>query len=580
MEERTAGAGRWLRIRAGVAIGAVLLAFVLLAGRLARFQVADAEEYKRLAEQQQIVTRQLSAQRGAVCDRNGQKLAVSRRRWSVCADPKTVPSAATTAAVLAHLLDIDRDALEQNLGKDCYFVWVKRQVTDAQAEQVHKLGLRGVFLRAESKRVYPRGRLAAHVVGFTDVDGKGLAGIELRLDPLLRGTAGWETVLCDGARRIMRAQAGSPRQDAFDGYDVDLTLDLDIQDVAEKELAAAVEEHDPECAAAVVMDVRTGSVLAMASWPTFNPQAPAGSPIANQRNVAICDAYEFGSAFKPIVAAVALQDGAVTPATQFDCHGGEWRIGRRTLHDAHEFGVLSVRDIIAHSSNIGMAQVSMLMGLDHLYAGVRSFGFGEPTGVALPGEVGGILRPYRSWNDYSVVSISFGQEIAVTALSMVRAFAALANGGVLLQPRIIERVRHSSTGQVIYEAAGPAVVGNPIDSTAAQQVLEMLRLTVTDGTGRRAQDDDYALAGKTGTAQLLCDDGRGYAEHRYLSSFVGVGPVPDCRIAVLVTLKDPSKNGYYGSTCAAPAVRRIAVEALRCLRVPPARPILASTQPQ
>jgi cell division protein FtsI/penicillin-binding protein 2 len=377
----------------------------------------------------------------------------------------------------------------------------------------------------------------------------------------------------------MRTPKGEPSRRAFDGYDVHLTLDLDIQDIVENELAAAAEKHHPECGAAVVMDVRDGSVLAMASWPTFNPQTPAGSPIAHQRNVAVSDAYEFGSAFKPIVAAVALQNGVVTPATEFDCHGGEWRIGRRTLHDAHEYGLLSVQDIIVHSSNIGMAQISMLMGLDRLYSGVRAFGFGRPTGVALPGEVGGIVRPYKAWNDYSVVSVSFGQEIAVTALSMARAFAALANGGALLQPRIVERIRHSRTGEVIYESEGPTIVATPVDSTAAQHVLEMLRVTVSEGTGRRAQNDEYVLAGKTGTAQLLSEDGRGYADSRYLSSFVAVGPVPDCRIAVLVTLKDPTENGYYGSTCAAPAVGRIAVETLRCLRVPPTARALALNEP-
>ncbi len=569
---RAGSAGRGLRVRAAIALGTVLVAFLLLGGRLAQLQIVEAEDYRRLARRQQILSRELAARRGAIYDREGRLLAISVQRWSVYADPKGVKRPELTAAVLADALGASRAALEPLLQKDRCFVWVKRHITEQEAQRVRNLGLPGVFMRKESDRLYPQGRLAAHVIGFTDIDGRGLGGVERRMDALLRGRPGMESVLCDGGRRIIRSPRDKVQKLPFNGYDVVLTLDAFIQSIVEEELARAVEAHEPECATALVLDARDGSVLAMASWPTFDPQAPTDDPPANQRNIAITDAYEFGSAFKPVPVGLALESGDVSPETEFDCHGGEWQIGRRTLHDAHPFGVLSVSDIICHSSNIGAAQVSMLLGLEDLCGGVRTFGFGRPTGIALPGEVGGIVRPLRAWNSYSVVSVAFGQELAVTALSLARAFAAFGNGGKLLQPRIVKSIRHAHTGEVIYTAGEPAVNARPISSATAGQVLQMMRRVVAEGTGRRAQMEDYPLAGKTGTAQLLREDGRGYSDSRYLSSFVALGPFPQSRIVVLVSLKAPSKNGYYGGTAAAPAVRNIARRTLRHMQVPPSEP--------
>jgi len=565
-------AGRGLKVRAAMAMGLVLVAFLLLAARLGRLQVSEAAEYRRLAAQQQVLSRELAARRGRILDREGRLLATTVQRWSVYADPQAVQDAERTALLLSRLLSMPADRLRASLARDRCFVWVKRQVTDQEAQAVRTLALPGVHMRRESKRLYPQGRLAAHVIGFTDVDGRGLAGVEARMDALLRGRPGLEDVQCDGGRRIIRLPHETVKRTPFNGYDVRLTLDAYVQSIAEEELAAAVAKHEPECATAVVMDAQDGAVLAMASWPDFDPQEPARSPVGNQRNVALCDAYEFGSAFKPVVAALALEDGRVTPESTFDCHQGEWRIGRRTLHDAHGYGVLSVSDIICHSSNIGMAQISMALGLERLYGGIRRFGFGRPTGLALPGESGGILRPYRAWNDYSLVSVAFGQELAVTALSLVRAFAAFGNGGRLLQPRIIQSVRHTHTGEVVYAAGEPVTTGRPISDATARQVLAMIRRVVEEGTGRRARNSEYALAGKTGTAQLLRADGRAYSDGRHLSTFIALAPVPDCRIVVLVSLKAPSKNGHYGGTVAAPAVQNICRRTLRHLRVPPSEP--------
>jgi cell division protein FtsI (penicillin-binding protein 3) len=565
------GAGPRLRLRAALAVGAVLMAFVALTGRLARLQIVEGSAYGRLADRQQILSRQLAAQRGNIYDCQGRLLATSVRRYSIYADPKAVKNPDSTAAALARVLDLPAGMLRARFGRDSCFAWVKRQVTDAKAEAVRNMRLPGIYMRREHKRLYPQGKLGAHVIGFTDVDGRGLGGIESRMDALLRGRPGMESVLCDGGRRAIRSPQDSVEKAPFNGYDVFLTIDAYVQNIAEQELAAAAERHAPQCATAVVMDVRDGSVLAMASWPTFDPQAPGRGPVAAQRNVAVSDAYEPGSAFKPIPVSVALENGVTAPDARFDCHQGAWQVGRRTLHDVHPYGVLTVSDIVCYSSNIGAAQVSMALGLDRLCRGVRSFGFGSPTGIALPGETGGIVRPLKGWGQYSVVSVAFGQELAVTGLSMTRAFAAFANEGRLLQPRIIKAVRHSHTKEVIYTAGEPVVLGRPISPQTALLVLQMMRRVVEEGTGQKAQDKEYPLAGKTGTAQLLREDGRGYG-NRYLSTFVAVGPVPDCRIAVLVSLKAPAKNGYYGGTVAAPVVHRIAVRTLKYLQVPPALP--------
>ncbi len=567
------GASIPLKARASIALGMVAVALFLLGGRLSRLQVAEAERYRDLADQQQRLSRQLSARRGSIYDREGRLLAATVRRWSVYADPSAVEGPAKTAVLLARTLSISLQPLREKLQKDCFFVWVKRQVSDEDAERVRNLGLSGVFLRRENKRFYPQGKLAAHVIGFTDIDGRGLAGIERRMDALLRGRPGMESVLCDGGRRVFRSPQDRLEQPPFDGYDVHVTLDTYVQSIVEQELATAVEKHEPEGAVAVVLDTRDGSVLAMASWPTFDPADPAASPVANQRNMAISDAYEFGSSFKPISVSLSLDAGAVGPDTRFDCHQGEWQMGRRTLHDVHPYGQLTVSDILCHSSNIGAAQISMALGQEKLYEGIRRFGFGRPTGVALPGETGGIVRPPAAWSKYSIASIAFGQEIAVTALGMARAFAAFANGGALPQPRTVKAIVHSETGKVVYTAGEPVVAARPLGLESARTVLEMMRRVVEEGTGRPARLAEYPMAGKTGTAQLLRKDGRGYGAGRYLSTFIGLAPVADCRIVVLVSVKAPSKNGYYGSVVAAPVVKNITLRTLRHMNVPQAEPV-------
>ena len=563
-----------MKARAAVGIGVLLAGMVLLLARVAWIQIRQHERYRELALQQQIITRSLSARRGNIYDRTGRPdslLATSVPRWSVFADPTAVHNPRATSLMLSRVLKVDRTELMRKLLRDCQFVWVKRQVRDTHAEYLRRLRLPGVHFRKEYRREYPRGRAAAHVVGFTDVDGRGLTGIELELDRLLTGTPGCEELRCDGRRRGLRGAQDRPARRPADGYDVWLTVDSYVQTIAQQELASAASRHQPECAWAVVLETRTGAVLAMAVWPDFDPNSPAEFDTASRRNRAVTDAYEFGSVLKPLTAAAALEEGLVTADTQFDCHQGQWRIGRRTVHDVHPYGTLTVSEIIARSSNIGVAQLGLLLGPRRFSQYLWRFGFGRPTGVRLPGETSGILRPARCWNQYSLVSVSFGQEFTTTPLSLACAFNVFANDGLLLKPKIVQRVTDPRTGRAVYELKGPEVAGRVVSPRTAAQVMQMLRRVVEEGTGRRAMMDEYPAGGKTGTAQLLRADGRGYSEERYLSSFIGLAPADDPRLLVLVSLKAPSENGYYGGVAAAPACRKIIHRTLRYLKVP-ARP--------
>ena len=551
------------------------MVLLILVCRLAQIQIAEHQSYRKLGLQQQIIKRSLSARRGNIYDTEGRQLATSVKRASVFADPSAIQEPDAVVKGLSAALHLKPAVLRRKLASGGQFVWVKRQISDADAHLLRRQRHSGVHFRKEYRRTYPEGRTAAHVVGFTDIDGRGLAGIELELDGLLRGRPGREQVACDAARRIIRTADDEPLQIPEDGCDVYLTIDSYIQNIVRQELCGeggAVQKHEPEAAWALVLDSRTAAILAMVVWPDFDPDSPAASDVANQRNRCVADVYEFGSVMKPFTVAAAVEEAVVSPETQFQCHSGAWRIGRRTVHDVHPYGLLSVSDIITKSSNIGAAQVGLSLGVQRLHHYLRGFGFGRPTGIALPGESSSIIRPVARWNRHSLVSISFGHEYAVSPLSVACAFNVFANGGRLLRPQIVRKVTESGSGRLLHESAGPEVVRQVVSGQTARQVLDMLSRVVEEGTGRRAKLQEYSVAGKTGTAQLIRPDGRGYSTDRYLASFVGIAPAEEPRVVVLVSLKAPRRNGYYGGVAAAPTCREIIRRTLRYLKVPPRQP--------
>ncbi len=556
-------------IRRRAFVGAAVLTLLLLAlvARLAYVQIGETERFQRLAQQQKTIRRSLSARRGNIYDRTGRLLATSVRRWSIFADPAVIDDPGHTAAVLGHNLDLNPRQLFQKMQGDRRFEWIKRQIPDDLAERLKKYDLHGIHFRKEYHRLYPPTRLSAHVIGFTDIDGRGISGAELQFDRILRSTPGEQHVLRDAMGRVILRPDSQPLVNPENGYDIQLTLDSYIQHVARKALTKQVEKHVPDAAWALVMDVRTGAVLAMVNHPEFNPNKPAETHPAARRNRTITDSYEFGSVMKPITVAAALEADLIEPDTTIPCHDGAWRIGSRVVHDVHGHEELSVSGVVVHSSNIGAAQIGLKLGPRKFYRGLKRFGFGQPSEINLPGVTSGILRPPERWNKHSCISIAFGQEISSTPLAVARAFATIANDGLLLRTHVLNKVIDHETGRTVWRPEKKCVVRRAVSKRTADQVMNMLRSVVTDGTGRRVQLDEYAVAGKTGTASIPRRDGGGYS-NRYLGSFIGIAPADNPRLVALVSLKNPTRNGYYGGIVAGPACRTILRKTLQYLNVP------------
>ena len=545
-------------LRARAAAVVLTLTAAVLIGRIAHLQFSDPHRYTRLAATARRSVGPPKTRRGDIYDRRGRLLATSSPRWSVFADPPRIRSSLDTARILARILDVDVTRVYTQLSRtDRRFVWIRRQVSRSRAEWVRAMELSGIHLRREDERFYPFGGLFAHVVGYADVDGRGLKGAEFAFDDMLSGQAGAEE------------SAGGPPER---GYDVYLTVDAYIQAVTNKALMRQVERHEPESAWALVLDVESGEVLSMVNWPQFDPADPAASPYSVRRNRILNDTYEYGSVNKPFTVAVALENGLVEADTEFDCHQGVWRFGNRRIHDVREHGTLTVSDILTYSSNIGVAQIGLKLGTERFWWGLRQFGFGESSGIELPWESTGIMRSPERWNEHSLISIAFGQEVSVNAAALARAYMALAGDGMLIQPYIMGKITDSLSGEVVYSRESRRELRRAVSSETARKVVDMMERVVKEGTGTRAAVEHYRVAGKTGTGTLMCEEGEGYSADRYISTFVGFAPVEDPEIVVLVSLKVPTRGGYYGGSVAGPAFREITKNTLGYLNVQPTTP--------
>jgi cell division protein FtsI (penicillin-binding protein 3) len=552
--------------------GGLTLVFLLLAGRLAQIQIRDRGRYDELFRQQTSFLRTRHGRRGSIYDSQGRILAISTPKDSVFADPAVIDKPRATALLLARSLKANPSPLYRRLlAQNKRFVWVKRRITPSESNWIKKLGLKGVHIRQEHHRVYPTGHLCSHVVGFSDIDGRGLSGIEHSLDAILRGGKTSEVLLKDARGNIFARdiQGNAPTAPVRNGYDVYLTIDSRIQNITRQALQRQFQRHRPEAAWALVMNARTGAVLAMVNLPDFNPNRIAESSPNSRRNRIITDTYEYGSVMKPFTVAAALEAGVISPDTEIECHNGKWRIGARTISDVKEHDTLTASEVVIYSSNIGAAHIGLKLGVERFYKALTMFGFGETSDIHLPGEVTGILRPPERWNKHSLLSISFGKEITNTALSLATAYTVFANEGLLIRPHIIQKIADPDTGEVVYNFDEPVIIRRVTTPETASQVMEMLKRVVEEGTGRGVRLDSYAVAGKTGTSALLSRSGQGYSDSRYLSSFIGIAPADDPRIIALVSLKAPSEGGHYGSTVAGPACRKIIKETLQILGVPP-----------
>ncbi|HYH05854.1 MAG TPA: penicillin-binding transpeptidase domain-containing protein [Thermoanaerobaculia bacterium] len=538
--------------------------------RLVQVQLVRHDHYVARAQKQQELTLALNPVRGSIRDAKGRVLAESVAAESIYADPQAITNRRAVAKALAGVKGIGLTAreLEHKLRGNNSFAWVARQLPLEVTSEAKKLKLPGIYFLEAHRRSYPRAALAANVIGYIGLDGNGLAGIEQKFDDRISGTPGKVTLLRD-ARRGFYLVGGDGANAPRDGHHVVLTIDSVIQFIAERALQKAVTERRASGGSVIVMDPNDGSILAMASAPTFDPNRfREFSPVA-WRNRNVQDVYEPGSTFKIVTAAAGLEERLVTPSQVIDCGNGAITIANITIneHDGHRYGLLSFEDVIVNSSNVGTVRVALTLGEQRLYDWVRRFGFGERTGLTLPGEEGGLLRPTQKWTAVSPASISIGQEIGVTPLQITRAMGAVATGGMLVEPRIVQKVVDDA-GNTIYEPARNAPRRVMSEKTAAV-MNEILKNVVTRGTGSNAALAEHVVAGKTGTAQKA---GRGgYMVGHYVGSFGGYVPADQPRLVMLVVIDEP-RGEHYGGAVAAPVFKEIAEATLRYMGVAPSIP--------
>ncbi len=564
---------RWLRVRVSI-LGAVFLVLLMGAfGRAWNLQVSQKDRLKAFAEDQYVRAMEIPSKRGEIVDRRGVKLASSVDVDSVWVDPSMLPDLRDASKKLSKVLGLDVKELQERLEKGRRFAWIKRQVTDGEAAKVKALGLPGIGYAKEPRRFYPQRELAAHVIGLVGTDSHGLDGLELSFEDELTGEAVRREGFRDAkGRKVLTNGVADPQSSG--GASLTLTIDSTLQYVTERALEKAVVDAKALAGTAVVIDPRTGEILALANWPRFNPNSPRGAESEAFRDRAVTDAFEPGSTFKSFVIASALDQKAITESTEIDCEKGAWAIGRKVVHDTHQHGLLTPRGILQVSSNIGAAKVAQKLGREKMVEAYRNFGFGERFGLGLPGEGRGAIPFPRA--DITFATQSFGQGISATALQVAAGYAALANDGVLMKPYLVAKVVDPD-GLVLLENK-PTALRRVVSAKAAQSVVSMLESVVEQGgTAPRARMDEYRVAGKTGTAQKVDPIARGYSDKR-IASFVGIVPAEAPRAVILVVIDEP-KTDVYGGLVAAPAFKEIALQAMPQLNAPKSREVTVAAVP-
>jgi cell division protein FtsI (penicillin-binding protein 3) len=547
----------------------MLLALVVLAAgggvmaRLVQLQLLRGDDYcqRALGQRQHIQT--LVPRRGDIIDRHGRELAVSVEVEHVAARPSQVEDPAATARMLAPILGKSSSWIEAKLRSKSRYLYVARNATPGQSRRIRTAEIPGIILEPSSRRIYPNASLAAHVLGFVGTDHTPLGGIELNFDPQIRGTNGSAIEKTDANGDVFGHQIIA---EAIPGETLELTLDLTIQHVLEEELAYAVARARARAGSAIALDPATGEVLALASWPTFNPNDFARYSDEQRRDRVVVSAYEPGSTFKVITAAAALERNLVRPGEVFYCERGFYRSPRVTIADHKPFGDLTFTQVLARSSNVGTIKAGMRVDRNDFYDTIRRFGFGEKTGVGLPGEQRGLIRTPDSWSLRSQPSLCIGQEVLVTPLQMISAIAAIANDGVLIRPWIARGLRDRD-GNVIESFPQP-VARRVISTRTAHTLTKMLEAVIESGTGRAAAVPGYEVAGKTGTAQKSARDGSGYEKGKYVASFAGFAPAWEPRLAAIFVLDEPRVRAYHGGDLAAPAFGRFAARVLPIVGAP------------
>ena len=542
-------------------IQAAILIWALAAcTRLVWLQVIEHEALQSRAERQQQFTIDLSPTRGIIHDRNGNELARSVKVNSLYASPSKITDPKTVADQLSKLLDIDRDALYNRLKSDKVLVAVKRKLSEEEVADVEAMSISGLRFVPEMKRFYMNGSTAAHMLGFVDIEEAGKSGVELTYDKLIKGQGGRLLLNVDGFKNSYDHEL----EDSVPGADITLTIDVMIQHYVEKALAEAVRANRARGGTAVVLRPSTGEILALASYPTFDPNNLSDLKDVERRNRAIETPFEPGSIFKLVTYSAALEERLITPDSRIDCGGGQIRIADRVIRDK-PYGMLTAAQALAKSSNIAAIKIGLRLGKERLAHYIDMYGFGQRTGVELPAESRGLLREVSKWEATSMGSIPMGHEIGVTALQAAAAFAAIANGGEWVQPHLVSRVT-SSSGHILEE--NRAETHRIVSEETAAKLTAMLEDVVVRGTGKRAQVQGYRAAGKTGTAQKIDPATGRYSHVLHLASFAGFAPVSNPEIVCLVSIDEP-KVAHYGGEVAAPVFAKIVADALHILGIPP-----------
>lgn len=552
---------RW-RMRLTLAL--LFAGFAALTARAVYLQVWQSDFLTNQGEKRAHRVESIPAYRGVITDRRGEPLAVSTPVETLWANPREASPDAGQIQALAHLLDRNPDQLRRLFAdKSKAFVYLERLVEPARAERVKALGIVGVYGKPEFRRYYPAGEVTAHVLGITNIEDQGQEGLELSYQAWLAGEPGAQRVVKDRPGNVVevleRLKAPKP------GRDLVLSLNQHIQYLAYRELNDAVQQHQARAGSVVVLDAKTGEVLALANSPSFNPNSRSTFEPARLRNRAVTDTFEPGSTMKPLFVAAALDAGVVRPETRIDTGPGWFVVGDRRINDIHPKGVMSISDAVQVSSNVALAKVALDMRGEDYWKLLNRAGLGSPPRSGMPGEVGGRLRPYASWRPIEKATMSYGHGLSLSLLQLARAYTAFANDGVMPAVTTLRR-------------EGAATGTRVMSAESARQVLAMMeRVTEDGGTAPTARVAGYRVAGKTGTAHKFVDGA--YARNRYISSFVGLAPASDPRLVVAVMLDEPGGRVYYGSLVAAPVFSRVMAGALRFMAIPPDAPFNQNSAP-
>jgi len=558
---------KWLKFRLASLLAIFLVLFIALLSRAFQLQVLSGEQLKKLAQRQHITTLPIPSERGMIYDRNGEKLAMSVLADSVCADPTRITDPAKASRRIAAVLNLNADAVFRKISEPKSFCWLARKISPEQAAQVQAANIEGVFLIKEPKRFYPNGPLAAHLIGFSGFDAEGLEGLEKKYDGYLRGKPEKLTWARDakGKKLFLHVErTASPRDGSAN---LVLTIDSRIQYLVETHLKQAVQDKGAKGGVAIVMDPKTGEILALANEKAFNPNNIRGLTSDIWRNRAIADAFDPGSTFKPFLVAAAIEEKVVRESDRFFCENGHYAVANRVIREANRkrHGYLSVRDILKYSSNIGSAKIAEKLGREKYYDYIRSFGFGAKTGIDVSGEANGLLRPVKNWTRVDTAAIAFGQGISVTAIQLITAMSAIANDGVLMKPFVVRGLTDRNNQPI--KMFGPETVRRVVSAQTARRLTAMLTQVVgaEDGTGKNAHIINVDVAGKTGTAQKF-DFARGvYSSERVRTSFIGFFPSDNPQVVILVILDEPQRDKW-GGVAAAPVFKNIGEQILNCFK--------------